>query len=283
PALNIKQLLEHGSDKSGFFKPLVIGDVQEHFINNRSFILPYFTIKDQLEWTAAAVYQGPEKKMVGLLNEKELQGLDIYSGNGIQRIIDFKYKNDTFGLKIVRIKRKKSIDTTNIDNLKIKNKISLEAIITESYNKENFLNPNELKRVEEAASKKIEKSILKITDKAQEELNADIFDIWSEMETKHNNTWNRLKDDWESGENYFSKADFDIEVNTNIYSTGTINKTYYEGTLMTIWFFFEGPINWLSIFCNILVFVIPYTIYKINNKLHQYGDQSWKKGEQNNH
>ena len=52
---------------------------------------------------------------------------------------------------------------------------------------------------------------------------------------------------------------------------------------MTIWSFFEGPINWLSIFCNILVFVIPYTIYKINNKLHQYGDQSWKKDEQNNH
>src|SRR5699024_6614748 len=115
PALNIKQLLEHGSDKSGFFKPLVIGDVQEHFINNRSFILPYFTIKDQIEWTAATVYQRTENKMVCLINEKELQGLHIYSGNVIQKIIDFKYKNDTFGQKIVRIKRKKSIDTTNIN------------------------------------------------------------------------------------------------------------------------------------------------------------------------
>lgn len=225
PALNIKQLLEHGSEKSGFFKPLVIGDVEEHFMSNRSFILPYFTIKDQLEWTAAAVYQGPEKKMVGLINEKELQGLDIYSGNGIQRIIDFKYKDDTFGLEIVRIKRKKSIDTSNVDNLKIKNKISLEAIITESYNKENFLNPDELKDVEKAASKKIEKAILKTTDKAQKELNADIFNVWREMETKHNDTWEKMKDDWESGENYFSKADFDIEVNTSIYSTGTTNKT----------------------------------------------------------
>ena len=225
PAINLMQLLDNSSDRSGFFQPLVLGEVQEHFINNRSFILPYFTIDDQLKWSSGAVYQGPEEKIVGLINGKELQGLDIFSGKGIQSIIDFKYKKDTFALKNIRIKRKLSIDTTNIDKLKIKNKLSLEGVINESYSKENFLNPKELRKVEKSVSKDIEELLFKVTDKAQQELNADIFNIWRQLETKHYDTWKKVKNDWESGENYFSKADFDIEVNTDIYSTGTTNKT----------------------------------------------------------
>src|SRR5699024_8349416 len=115
------------------------GEVQEHFINNRSFILPYFTIDNQLKWSSGAVYQGPEEKIVGLINGKELQGLDIFSGKGIQSIIDFKYKKDTFALKNIRIKRKLSIDTTTIDKLKIKNKLSIEGVINEYYSKEEYV------------------------------------------------------------------------------------------------------------------------------------------------
>lgn len=51
---------------------------------------------------------------------------------------------------------------------------------------------------------------------------------------------------------------------------------------MAAWSFFHDPINWLSIFCNILVFVIPYFVYKINNRLHEYGDPSWKREDNKN-
>src|SRR5699024_5288880 len=54
------------------------------------------------------------------------------------------------------------------------------------------------------------------------------------------------------------------------------------GTFMAAWSFFHGPINWLSIFCNILVFVIPYFVYKINNRLHEYVDLSWKREDNKN-
>src|SRR5699024_7572051 len=157
--------LDNSNDRSGFFQPLVHGEVQEHFINNRSFILPYFTVDDQLKWSSGAVYQGPEEKIVGLINGKELQGLDIFRGKGIQSIIDFKYRKETFALNNIRIKRKISIDTTNSYKLKIKNKLSLEGVINESYSKENFLNPKELRKVEKSVSKDIEELLFKVTDK----------------------------------------------------------------------------------------------------------------------
>src|SRR5699024_12189069 len=110
-------------------------------------------------------------------------------------------------------------DTTNIDKLKIKNKLSLEGVINESYSKENFLNPKELRKVEKSVSKDIEELLFKVTDKEQQELNTDIFNIWEHLEKKHYDTWEKIKNNRESGENYFSKANLDIKVNTDIYST----------------------------------------------------------------
>src|SRR5699024_122051 len=106
-----------------------------------------------------------------------------------------------------------------------KHKLSLEGVINESYSKENFLNPKELRKVEIFVSKDIEELLFKVTDKAQQELNADIFNIWRQHETKHYDTWKKVKNDRESGENYLSKTYFDIEVSTHIYATGTTNKT----------------------------------------------------------
>lgn len=33
------------------------------------------------------------------------------------------------------------------------------------------------------------------------------------------------------------------------------------------------------VICNILAFVIPYIIYIINKRLHEYGDPPWKKDQ----
>lgn len=43
--------------------------------------------------------------------------------------------------------------------------------------------------------------------------------------------------------------------------------------------FYENITDWLKTFCTILAFVIPFAIYKINNKLHEYADPPWKRQE----
>lgn len=35
--------------------------------------------------------------------------------------------------------------------------------------------------------------------------------------------------------------------------------------------------GWLAYLCTILIFAIPYTVYKINQFLNDYGNPSWKK------
>ncbi|MBP1970451.1 hypothetical protein J2Z83_002572 [Virgibacillus natechei] len=35
----------------------------------------------------------------------------------------------------------------------------------------------------------------------------------------------------------------------------------------------------LVIVCTVLTFLVPYSVYKINQKLHKYGDPPWKKDD----
>jgi len=40
--------------------------------------------------------------------------------------------------------------------------------------------------------------------------------------------------------------------------------------------------DWLRVLCTILAFIIPFSVYKINDYLHRYGDPPWKKSSENN-
>lgn len=46
--------------------------------------------------------------------------------------------------------------------------------------------------------------------------------------------------------------------------------------------FIESITDPLRIVCNVLAFAIPYSVYKINIRLHEYGDPPWKKDEKEN-
>lgn len=49
-----------------------------------------------------------------------------------------------------------------------------------------------------------------------------------------------------------------------------------------MWEFLKDHIlnlEWLTVLCTILSFIIPYTIYKVNQALHAYGDPPWKQNE----
>lgn len=38
----------------------------------------------------------------------------------------------------------------------------------------------------------------------------------------------------------------------------------------------------LRVLCNVLSFIIPYTVYKLNVKLHELGDAPWQRKESGN-
>jgi len=227
PALQMNDMLERASKSSGYFHPKTLGEVEAYNLHNRSFILPVLAVKnEQIERTAGAVFQGAKAKMVGKMNNKEMIGHDLYREEAEGTIIEFTYHDQPFAFKINRIQNKQEIDTSNQSNIKVTMQMILFGTIKEASANENLNSEKELQAIEETLSKHVEKLLEDTIHKAQNEFHADVFRLWQSLEMKDLNTWKKVKDDWEEGENHFANnVTFDIEVKAHIYSVGTSNKT----------------------------------------------------------
>lgn len=225
PALHIENLLNESSKQVGFLKPKAIGDLEEFNLQKESYVLPYLHIKEYLEYKSGAVFHGKKDKMVGVLNDQEMNGLELIEGEHTTKIIEFPFKEKTFAFKVIRLKSKVKVNPKNIDKIKVTIDIELEGIIKESFKQEDFNDPKVIKAVQKAISKEAKSSIEKTIKKGQEELGADIFGVWQKLESKHYDIWKKVKDDWEEGKYYFKDVVFEVNVKTEVYSTGATNKT----------------------------------------------------------
>lgn len=225
PSIQIVEMLEKGSRYSGFLKPIVLGDLEEHHLTENSYIIPMIALKDEVEFSSGAVFQGPEKRMVGNFDVDEIRGLTLMTSNTTGNIIDFPYKNEMFAFEIEKIKNRLHVDTTNVNEIQATFDIKLEGIIKESFGKEDFTKSEEVNAVQQAVSQEVKNLAQKAITKGQKKLNADVFRIWEHLENKHHKTWKKIRNDWEQGENYFSKVTFDVNIDTEVYSMGTTNKT----------------------------------------------------------
>ncbi|MGM8364308.1 hypothetical protein ACLIBG_02380 [Virgibacillus sp. W0181] len=49
--------------------------------------------------------------------------------------------------------------------------------------------------------------------------------------------------------------------------------------MIVMWDAVKDSLSIINIICTALAFAIPYVVYKINQRLHKYGDPPWKKQE----
>lgn len=225
-AIHIDKLLERTHKERGFFEPSTIGDIEEYHLRGNSYVLPVIEVKDEVGYQAGAVFNGGEEKMVDMFNLEEMRGVELIDGASSGKVSDFRYKNHIFSYEIVRMDSNILIDIENIDQIQVSINVELEGEIKDAYGKEDFFETGEIDAIQEAIAQDMKQTMESTIQKAHKGLNADVFRIWQQLETKHYDTWQRVKDDWEEGENYFSKATFDVNVDANINSVGTINKSY---------------------------------------------------------
>lgn len=225
PAKHIEELLEKGSNQVGFLKPTMAGDVEEYHLRNNSYILPYIKMDDYLVYESGAVFHGPEDKMVGIFDENDMQGLGIIQGEHTTKIVELPYKEETLALDIVRSESRMTVDRAKVNDTKVNINIEIESIIKELLHQEDLTKSSVIESIQAAVSNAVKNSIENVIKKAQDEFGTDIFGIWRLLETKHYDVWKQMKDEWEEGKYYFKNVNFDVNVKTEIYSTGTTNKT----------------------------------------------------------
>lgn len=164
-----------------------------------------------------AIYK--KDKLIATSTRKETEMIQLINGEAKELTSKIKYKNITANIFAENIKSKISLKDKN----KIEIKIKMLGNIYEINGNINIDNPKNIKKLEKKWSKTLKKDIKKLINKTTKKYKTDIFGFGNLIYKNHPKKWKKIKN------NYLSKLDIKVKVDTSIISTGSLTKTLKEG------------------------------------------------------
>ncbi|WP_404451298.1 Ger(x)C family spore germination protein [Virgibacillus necropolis] len=226
PAIYINSILEHSARSLAIVDAVKMGDIHQFLLDRSSYAIPRVLVSDnKVKDNGVAVFQGYNNKMVGVLTGKEVKGLNLIKKKNQGGIIEFEIDDHLMIYEIQNTKSSIKIDVKDKDNINISIKIDAEGDIAEMFGSKTLLEPKRFKEIEKTISKKIEKLANKSLEKAQKELNADIFGFDTRLKQRHYDKWQKIKDDWQKGENLFANCTITVSAEAIVRATGAADKT----------------------------------------------------------
>ncbi|WP_028782243.1 Ger(x)C family spore germination protein [Thalassobacillus devorans] len=219
PAEYINFLLEN-QKHAETIKALRIGKMQEYFLSELSFNIPFLYIINEknIENDGMAVFNGRQGKMIGTVTGEEAKSRNLVTGEARSGnlVVDIGDEQATFEIKGTDSNFR--LINKNKANPDLEVNIEVEASLNENFN---TTNPkNKLSKYEKFVEEKVRTLAEESISKAQHELKTDIFDIGTYLHGHHYPYWQSIKADWDSGENIFSKSNFKVKVNATIKHSG---------------------------------------------------------------
>lgn len=226
PALYMDTLLERNLKTTGTLKSVELGDIHEFFLTDSSFTVSKYTPSEKkINYEGGVVFHGYEGKLVGTLNKQEMQGLNLIIGEYQGGPIKFEHEGNLITLNITEANSKIKIDTKDSEKISISVNINAEGQIVEVFGTEKIMEPETIVAIEKKAAEKMEEITEKTIEKAQNELSADVFGLKKKLKQRHYQTWQKVKDNWDHGDNYFAKSTFHVKANVRVRSAGETEKS----------------------------------------------------------
>lgn len=226
PAMYINSILEHSVSVLTVIDPVRVGDLQKHLLARDSFTLPKVSTNGKVvNNSGVAVFQGEKNKMVGVLTAEETKGLNLIMESNDNGAVKFEINDHLMVFEFQNTKSSIKIDTNNLKNIKISVSIQAEGSVSEMFGSRKLLTKKRIATIEKETEKRIKKLANQTIKKAQKELNTDIFGFGTRLKQRHYDQWQKIKDDWEKGENLFASSSITVSVNAIFRTTGATDKT----------------------------------------------------------
>ncbi len=175
--------------------------------------------KYEINAEGAAVFS--QGRLIGQLNGEETMGMNFIRNevkSGIL-VVPSLEGNTYTSVEILKVGSKNTVEIKE-GKLKIVAKITMTGMISEETSTISLREPDNISNLEKETEKVIEQIVMHVIDKAQKELEADIFGFGRILMNKHYDLWQQIKDEWHE---IFAKADIQIEVDVNLQRRGVIN------------------------------------------------------------
>lgn len=226
PVRYFESVAENPAKSSRIYPPTNVGKVQHFILSKQSFTLPKIkAIDKEVSVAGAAVFEGETLKMKGFLNEDETAALNFIKGETDSGVLEFQEENYYGAYEIREIKSSTIADVSDPEHIVFKIKIETEGDAGEIQDSSDLLDPAEIAKIEELASKQLLQLTNKLIRKIQHEYQVDILDLGVHLKRNHYRTWKKIKDNWDRGNNYFAKSTIQIEAKTTVRNIGSTIET----------------------------------------------------------
>lgn len=171
--------------------------------------------------SGAAVFK--KDKLVGYLSTRETVGLNWIRGDINRYIVMIEYPKDyKISLDVTESSEKTNLYIDKDNKVNIILNVKLKSSIREMTG---MINPNKNPSIMDLLSEKqnevIYQDVSLVINKAQKNLNIDIFDFGNIMMKKYPNQWDYMEKDWN---NTFKNINIDINIDSRVNKTGVLSK-----------------------------------------------------------
>ncbi|WP_079529480.1 Ger(x)C family spore germination protein [Halobacillus hunanensis] len=229
PVAHIVSIAENARKNIAIAPPLQIGEVHEYLLIGRSVAIPLITMSSQgkkkPQINRMAVYHGPSERMVDILSNEETKGLNLIKGEVQGGAITVEIKGESVVYEIRRAKSSIVPKIKGKDDIKFNVKIETEGKIAESFANIDYRDPANVSKVEKKVEKELERLATVTLEKLHEDLQVDVFDFARYVKKADYQLWMSIKEDWDSGKNYFSQSTISIQTDTVVRSEGAVIDT----------------------------------------------------------
>ncbi|MEC2159435.1 Ger(x)C family spore germination protein [Virgibacillus halodenitrificans] len=230
PMLYIESMLKNSYKNAEIIEEIHVNDIHLYLLDTKSYIIPLITMEgNKIAYKGVAVFQGEEDRMVGSLVGDDLVGLNLVTGKVKEGSIEAEVEGKLMTLEILDASRKIKVKSKSKEKVVFSVDIKIAASIAETFGSEDFTKKRTLKIIEKALKEKVHKIVNQAIVKVKDDLKVDAFRLSSELYQKHYPFWEEIEEDWDRGENIFSKSEIEVKVQTEIKNAGVTNRTEKEG------------------------------------------------------
>lgn len=227
PALYIDSISINNFKNARMLPVSRIGDIHAQLLKDESFTVQRI-LKEENEVKIAgnAVIKGKTNTFVGFLNEDETMGLNFLTGDIQGGIIEFDFRKGQITFDIKKNKTKVVADVSKENEIEFTITVESDGNIAEAFN--TFIDEYDaemLSQIEKAAAQEIEHYTKLTINKLQNDYKADVIGLGAHLKQNHPDVWANVKDDWEEGEELFSKVKINTIVKVKMKLPGTLLKS----------------------------------------------------------
>ncbi|MEW4264736.1 Ger(x)C family spore germination protein [Priestia megaterium] len=220
PAFRLSTMVENAYRTTRILPPMPLIKLESKIQSRSSFLLQnVVSANGEIKFAGAGIIKGKTNKMIGFLNEEELDGLTWITGKGKGGLVK-SFDKKTGQLIVYEIESMKSHIQPHVKGNNISFDVHIESVgrLSESWmTSESSFNNHFLQNAQKTSEKKVKHLVRNVLEKMQTKYKVDVAGFGNQLRIKRPRVWMRVKDNWDQT---FSEVPINYDVKLTIKDYG---------------------------------------------------------------